>query len=118
MSKERDLLVSCLDKLQYHKVPCSDDLIRAIRWVLNEPEEEGVTDMVEQEPVAWMTGLTSREALTDGEDFSIYIKGYARAEIDLKREPLSFEDLNTMWCGNPIDFARRIESIHGIGGEE
>ena len=35
-----------------------------------------------------------------------------------KREPLSFEDLNTMWCGNPIDFARRIESIHGIGGGE
>jgi hypothetical protein len=32
-----------------------------------------------------------------------------------KREPLSFDDLNTMWCGNPIDFARRIESIHGIG---
>ena len=41
MSKERDLLVSCLDEFQYHEVPCSD-LIRAIRWVLAEPEEEGV----------------------------------------------------------------------------
>ena len=39
MSKERDLLVSCLDEFQYHEVPCSD-LIRAIRWVLAEPEEE------------------------------------------------------------------------------
>jgi hypothetical protein len=35
-----------------------------------------------------------------------------------KREPLSFEDLNIMWCGNPIDFARRIESIHGIGVDD
>ena len=43
MSKERDLLVSCLDEFQYHEVSCSD-LIRAIRWVLAEPE---------QEPVAW-----------------------------------------------------------------
>ena len=42
MSRERDLLVSCLDKLKYHKVPCSDDLIRTIQWVLAEPEEEGV----------------------------------------------------------------------------
>jgi len=36
-----------------------------------------------------------------------------------EQKPLSFDDLNTMWCGNPIDFARAIESIHGItGGEE
>jgi hypothetical protein len=41
-------------------------------------------------------------------DGNIYVK---------KQEPLSFEDLNIMWCGNPIDFARRIESIHGIGDE-
>jgi hypothetical protein len=35
-----------------------------------------------------------------------------------EQEPLSFEDLNNMWCGNPIDFARRIESIHGIGVDD
>ena len=35
-----------------------------------------------------------------------------------KREPLSFDDLNAMWCGNPIDFARCIESIHGIGVDD
>ena len=38
MSKERDLLVSCLDEFQYHEVPCSD-LIRTIKWLLNEPEQ-------------------------------------------------------------------------------
>ena len=44
MSKERDLLVSCLDEFQYHEVPCSD-LIRTIQWLLNEPEQ------TEKEPV-------------------------------------------------------------------
>ena len=38
MSRERDLLVSCLDEFQYHEVPCSD-LIRTIKWLLNEPEQ-------------------------------------------------------------------------------
>ena len=77
MSKERDLLVSCLDEFQYHEVPCSD-LIRAIRWVLAEPEQEpkfnfdlermkaaiespisdvtvdDLAKQVKQDPVAWM----------------------------------------------------------------
>jgi hypothetical protein len=40
------------------------------------------------------------------------------AQPEQEQEPLSFEDLNIMWCGNPIDFARRIESIHGIGVDD
>ena len=39
MNKERELLVSCLDEFQYHEVPCSD-LIRTIKWLLNEPEQD------------------------------------------------------------------------------
>ena len=33
MSKDRDLLVSCLDEFQYHEVPCSD-LIRTMQYPL------------------------------------------------------------------------------------
>ena len=55
------------------------------------------------------------EPLTPRQGLEEFKKGYAQAEQDLKREPLSFEDLNNMWCGNPIDFARAIEGFHGIG---
>jgi hypothetical protein len=48
MSKERDLLVSCLDEFQYHEVPCSD-LIRTIHWLLNEPEQPKRSPLTEAE---------------------------------------------------------------------
>ena len=48
MSKERDLLESCLDEFQYHEVPCSD-LIRTIQWLLNEPEQTKRSPLTEAE---------------------------------------------------------------------
>jgi len=86
-------------------------------------EEGRKSLMSEQEPVAWIivnkeTGY--RTQVSDLTPFLYHMEIFEVIPLYLappKREPLSFEDLNTMWCGNPIDFARRIESIHGIGEE-
>ena len=83
-------------------------------------EEGRKSVMVEQEPVAWMFGNKLYKKLYGKNHLSLeernsFIPLYTAPP---KREPLSFEDLNTMWCGNPIDFARRIESIHGIGVDD
>ena len=65
-----------------------------------------------------LEGLTLREGLAE------YKKGYGRAELNLKLEPLSKEQYmkfftNTYDSVNPItDFVRAIEKAHGIGGEE
>ena len=59
-------------------------------------------------------GLTPREGLAE------YKKGYAQAELDLKREPLSYEQLEDLvdeHRGYPMTFGRAIEKAHGITGE-
>ena len=60
--------------------------------------------------------LTPRQGL---EEFK---KGYAKAELDFKREPLSEERITELWKVNvlkdPIIYARQIEKAHGIGGYE
>jgi hypothetical protein len=95
MSKERGLLNLCAVTFKARNI--CPLLLTEISELLAQPEQEN---------------LTPRQGLEE------YKKGYYQAELDLKREPLSFEDLNIMWCGNPIDFARRIESIHGIGVDD
>ena len=52
----------------------------------------------------------------------MYQRGYAAAERDLKREPLSDEViceilLKKEWFGF-VELVRNIEKMHGIGGEE
>ena len=53
-----------------------------------------------------------------------YKKDYAKAEEDLKREPLSKEEymslfIDTYHSENPItDFVRLIEKAHGIGVDD
>ena len=83
-------------------------------------EEGRKSVMSKQEPVAWIaTGIGGGTAVGWYEKDIVNLpKGTKLYLHPPKREPISFEDLNTMWCGNPIDFARRIESIHGIGGGE
>ena len=93
MSKERELLQKVVNHMW------QGELVDEIKEVLAQPEQSS----------------TTRHALDSYWNQEAYQRGYAEAELKLKREPLSFEDLNIMWCGNPIDFARRIESIHGIG---
>jgi len=139
MSKERELLIGAVEWMQDLKYVWADtrdsgdrillDLvadINKIEQLLNNREHiVDVTDKVE--PVAWMYDWTNEIGeLSKG----IYVGSHKASHLyelenleplytaPPKREPLSFDDLNNMWCGNPIDFARTIESIHGIGGED
>jgi hypothetical protein len=63
-------------------------------------------------------GLTPRQGLEE------YKRGYAQAELDLKPEPLSDEQIMLLGKQNlcleanafkPVGFARAIEKAHGIG---
>ena len=135
MSKERDLLVSCLDEFQYHEVPCSD-LIRTIRWILNEPEHiVDVTDMVEQEPVAWIIeteiyGKLSEWVCTDKkhymeahdsikEPIPLYTAPQKRkhlTDIEISKGFKADDEathLYSYWAG--VEFA---EKHHGIGVDD
>jgi predicted ester cyclase len=101
MSKERELLESCLDEMQYHSVDCPE-LVFKIKELLAEPEP-----------------LTPRQGL---EEFK---KGYAQAEQDLKREPLSEEILYPIAEERIVDEGiagfydgfRFAEKHHGIGAD-
>ena len=136
MSKERDLLVSCLDEFRYHEVPCSD-LIRTIHWLLNIPEQ------TEQEPVAWMS-LSDIEwmnivnnpkilELTDGRHNSEEAVNLAvkmteekckknNSDSIPKREPLSDEAVGNLlmdgFSTHLMDLVRMVEKAHGIGGTD
>jgi len=92
----------------------------AIESPISNVTVDDLVKQVKQEPVAWMFGNKLYKKLYGKNHLSLeernsFIPLYTAPP---KREPLSFEDLNTMWCGNPIDFARRIESIHGIGVDD
>ena len=68
MSKERELLVHALDRLKhinYEDDHLTNDLIQTIQKLLAQPEQEN---------------LTPRQGLAE------YKKGYAQAELDLKRD--------------------------------
>jgi hypothetical protein len=51
-----------------------------------------------------------------------YQEGYAQAELDLKREPLSKDGILELWANKPLmdlfECTRLVEKAHGIGGEE
>ena len=66
--------------------------------------------------------LGQPEPLTPREGLEEYKRGYARAELDLKREPLSDDEIEKFWKDNFYNginfYARAIEKAHGIGGGE
>ena len=109
MSKERALLrrvkvlleCSNMEPLQRQ----ADLIIGEIRELLAQPEQEPKT----------------RHALDSYWNQEAYQRGYAEAELKLKREPLSDEAvcqilLKKEWRGF-VDLVRIIEKMHGIGGE-
>jgi hypothetical protein len=66
--------------------------------------------------------LAQPEPLTPRQGLEEYKKGYAKAELDLKREPLTDENvceilLKKEWKGF-VQLVRIIEKEHGIGGEK
>ena len=104
MSKERELLESCLDEIQYHEVPCPE-LVTRIKELLAQPEQP---EQTEQEDI--------RDVWQDGWEAGLRLA---------KREPLSDEEIKMKWNRLPtntkdpiIRFARAIEKEHGIGGGE
>lgn len=133
MSKERELLERSIElidqywddsKIGYPRDADNRKLFYEIEKLLAQPEHiADVGNMVVQDPVAWKVidgtngnYMFSRIKPTERSyKYDVVIPLYTAPP---KREPLSFEDLNIMWCGNPIDFARRIESIHGIGVDD
>ena len=119
MSKERELLKRVRDTLLGLK-ETHYDLYWDIQTALDLREDlrEGVVGYLYKQMDChgeWATIFKVDKPYITWHDIKDIVPLYTAPP---KREPLSFEDLNTMWCGNPIDFARRIESIHGIGGGE
>jgi hypothetical protein len=102
MSKERELLESCLDEMQYHSLVCPE-LVFEIQELLAQPEQEPVEDRIAR----W------------------YRLGYEQGKKASKQEPLSDEEIAILWgdkySGKTFmvrNFARAIEKAHGIGGGE
>jgi hypothetical protein len=117
MSKERELLESCLDEFQYQSFSCTE-LVTRIKELLAQPE---------QEPVAWKTekksyldeiDRLSMEANKDQEEIDRLTQWLTQPE----RKPLTDEDICEIlikkeWKGF-VDLVRIIEKAHGIGGGE
>jgi hypothetical protein len=119
MSKERKLLKGALSWMSdlsdiYADKRSSDDRIKSML----EEEISKIEDLLAQPE---QENLTPRQGLAE------YKKGYAKAEKDLKREPLSDDEIMLLGKGNlcleasafkPFGFARAVEKAHGIGETE
>jgi hypothetical protein len=107
MSKERELLERSLYFLEPSDWEEDSDTSRiCIKLAC---EVEALLAQPEQEP-------TTRHALDSYWNQEAYKRGYARAELDLKREPLSGQAvLNLVVNRSRNELARAIEKAHGIG---
>ncbi len=104
MTEVRELLEKIAVQLSVFDLKQSYALIGEIQELLAQPE---------QEP-------TTRHALDSYWNQEAYQRGYAQAERDSKREPLSDENiceilLNKEWKGF-VELVRIIEKAHGITG--
>jgi len=105
MSKEREQLITDLsikDRDGFFYI--TRELQAEIEELLTQPEQEN---------------LTPRQGLEE------YKRGYAKAELDLRREPLSDETIAGLWgdkySGKTFmvrNFAKAIEKAHGIGVDD
>ena len=116
MSKERDLLNKAIEMIQ---------IVPMMASIGNVPPDFGSELILEiQELLAQPEPLTPRQGLEE------YKKGYARAELDLKREPLGeeesyheakrlYEAEDGLWYEDGfVDGLKFAEKMHGIGGGE
>jgi hypothetical protein len=129
-----------------YTVPQNQDLREALREALREGYNQGFNDgkylsSPKREPLSneqkrlEAIAIKQREVhgIGEGEELMKQIKtnrvfyqeGYAQAELDLKREPLSNEEIAILWgdkhSGKTFmvrDFAREIEKAHGIGVDD
>ena len=142
VNRER-LLLEEIDKYSRIYGECLPaNLADTLQEVLSQPE---------QEPVYWgnekkallneIDHLTNRlaqpeqETITPRQGLEEYKRGYAKAELDLKREPLGLEEINECMANSDSfgfngdvyiadgdnafeNFARAIEKAHGIGVDD
>jgi len=119
MSKERELLkrtIYFLEPLDWEAgvEQACQDLIREIEELLAQPEHlGGVTDMVERKQPL-------RELININKEW--HQIGYEKAKQELKREPLSEEEIIKLWVNkspiNEFDCVRLVEKAHGIGDRD
>jgi len=104
MSRERELLKRWL--IDFGKIHPDVGLIKDTKELLAQPE---------QEP-------TTRHALDSYWNQEAYQRGYAEAELKLKREPLSDDEIVKLWANkspaNEFECVRLVEKAHGIGVDD
>jgi hypothetical protein len=126
MSKERELLRR-ISSHSESRIPTH--FIKEIQQLIAEPKQEPINFDLErmklavESPVSDVTveGLTAK--IKTNRVF--YQEGYAQAELDLKREPLSDEEIAKLWGESYSgttqmvrNFARAIEKAHDIGVDD
>ena len=104
MSKERELLKRWL--IDFGKIHPDVGLIKDTKELLAQPE-----------PFMFKDRKSTGSLIVHD---AMYKRGYARAELDLKREPLSEEAVSELLMGgfstHLMDLVRMIEKAHGITG--
>ena len=127
-TKERELLERWLDDTIFEPEEL-DSLMEETKELLAQPEQD--LEVLKKDWVNFgyeagrKSALSKQEPLTPRQGLEEYKRGYAQAELDLKREPLSDEEIMILGVQNlcnkansfkPFGFARAIEKAHGIGG--
>ena len=110
MSKERDALKKAIGIINFTHPNTWHEFISEVQELLAQPEQSS----------------TPRHALDSYWNQEAYQRGYARAELDLKHEPLSEDKLDVLAEANITDEGiagyylgfRDAEKAHGIGGGE
>jgi hypothetical protein len=88
---------------------------------LDEIDRLGMESNKDEEEIDRLTQLLAQpdqENLTPRQGLAEFKKGYARAELDLKREPLSTDKI---WSFSHLlffDAMRQLEKAHGIGVDD
>ena len=142
MSKERELL----KKLRY-ATHLEDDLRKELEELLAQPETKQepvawhyIYDDGERTPTTYITqsmplgknytvtplyvapqNLEQPPPITPRQGLEEYKRGYAQAELDLKREPLSESRIAAIWNDSDktdVAITRAIEKLHGIGVDD
>ena len=113
MSKERDALKKAIGIINFTHPNTWHEFISEVEELLAQPEQSS----------------TPRHALDSYWNQEAYQRGYAQAELDLKREPLSeeesyheakrlYEAEDGLWYEDGfVDGLKFAEKMHGIGGE-
>ena len=107
------------------------------RELLRKLFESGMLDRLSAIEVGQLLAQHEKDEITPRQGLEEYKRGYAQAELDLKREPLSEDKINSLakkslekfnysdvdgdnnWAFriNENAFARAIEKAHGITGD-